>query len=328
MADFTPEIAAELIAACTEGASETAEALSRAFDAAIAVEVGEASTVDRENLPDEFDGPGLVFVLNVGEVAALVVLPESSGMLPDWYANPDPTGESKLATLAQELGMLVLPEEFMPEDFKASRVDNLAAAIVRAEIATGAGLATLALSADDKKATLTVIWPAAKPQDALSPPAVAEDRTSAETPPEVAATEPAPAVETPPVAAQAPPESQPVPEFDAHQFGRNRKRSNAKTFEEGLKELSDYTHSLLRITVPVSVTLAETKQTVDEVIRLGPGSIIQFEKSCDEMLGLEVGGRLVAEGEAVKIGDKFGLRITSMVLPEERFAKVEGLRHA
>jgi flagellar motor switch protein FliM len=55
-------------------------------------------------------------------------------------------------------------------------------------------------------------------------------------------------------------------------------------------------------------------------MELGPGSIIQFEKSCEEMLELDVGGQAVATGEAVKVGDKFGLRIHSIVLPEERFA--------
>jgi hypothetical protein len=38
------------------------------------------------------------------------------------------------------------------------------------------------------------------------------------------------------------------------------------------------------------------------------------------MLQLEVSGRPVATGEAVKVGDKFGLRVNSIVLPEERFA--------
>jgi hypothetical protein len=36
-----------------------------------------------------------------------------------------------------------------------------------------------------------------------------------------------------------------------------------------------------------------------------------------------VGGQLVAEGEAVKIGDKFGFRITSMLPPREHFVKAK-----
>jgi flagellar motor switch/type III secretory pathway protein FliN len=79
---------------------------------------------------------------------------------------------------------------------------------------------------------------------------------------------------------------------------------------------------LLRIRVPVVVTLARKRQPLGRVIELGPGSIIHFEKSCEEMLDLEAGGLAVARGEAVKVGDKFGLRITSIVLPEERFQPV------
>jgi flagellar motor switch protein FliN/FliY len=89
-----------------------------------------------------------------------------------------------------------------------------------------------------------------------------------------------------------------------------------------LTKLPEYTRSLLRIRVPVVVTLAEKRQPLRRVVELGPGSIIQFKKSCEEMLDLSVGGHRVACGEAVKVGDKFGLRITSIVLPDERFRPV------
>ena len=90
----------------------------------------------------------------------------------------------------------------------------------------------------------------------------------------------------------------------------------------GLEALPPYSKSLLRIRVPVVVTLAEKRQPISRIIELGPGSIIQFDKSCEEMLDLDVGDHRVAQGEAVKVGDKFGLRITSIVLPEERFEPV------
>ena len=86
--------------------------------------------------------------------------------------------------------------------------------------------------------------------------------------------------------------------------------------------LPNYSRSLLRIKVPVTVKLAAKKQPVGKIVELVPGSIIQFSKSCDEMLELEVSGRTVAHGECVKVGEKFGLRITSLVLPGERFKPV------
>ncbi len=86
--------------------------------------------------------------------------------------------------------------------------------------------------------------------------------------------------------------------------------------------LPSYLQSLLSVQVPVIVTLAQTKKTVDEIVKLGPGVILQFDKPCDAMLQLEAAGQHIAEGEAVKVGDKFGLRITSIRLPDERFKAV------
>jgi flagellar motor switch protein FliN len=86
--------------------------------------------------------------------------------------------------------------------------------------------------------------------------------------------------------------------------------------------LPSYARSLLRIKVPVIVTLAAKKQPISRIIELGPGSIIQFDKSCEEMLDLHVADQTVAEGEAVKVGDKFGIRVTSLVVPGERFKPV------
>ena len=90
-----------------------------------------------------------------------------------------------------------------------------------------------------------------------------------------------------------------------------------------VEDLPIYSRSLLRIEVPVIVTLARKRQPLARVVELGPGAIIHFNKPCDQMLDLEVGNRVVAQGEAVKVGDKFGLRVTSMVLPEERFNSVK-----
>jgi flagellar motor switch protein FliN len=86
-----------------------------------------------------------------------------------------------------------------------------------------------------------------------------------------------------------------------------------------LSKLPSYVRSLLRVKVPLKVVLAENKQSIDSIVRLGPGSIIQFEKSCEEMLDVQIANQHIAQGEVVKVGDKFGVRVTSIVLPEERF---------
>jgi len=108
---------------------------------------------------------------------------------------------------------------------------------------------------------------------------------------------------------------------------------SANVLPEALRNASDdeaaqfhalpaYSRSLLRITVPVVVTLASNKQAVGRILELGPGAILHFDKPYDQPLTLSVGRCDVAVGEAVKVGEKFGLRITSMVLPEEKFKPV------
>src|SRR6478736_3311905 len=79
--------------------------------------------------------------------------------------------------------------------------------------------------------------------------------------------------------------------------------------EAELNRLPTYARGLLRIRVPVQVTLASQRKSIQEIIELGPGSIIKFAKTCDEPLELCVGDRPIAQGEVVKVGDKFRLKI-------------------
>lgn len=101
--------------------------------------------------------------------------------------------------------------------------------------------------------------------------------------------------------------------------GRRARAPQAASFSQ----LPNYSRSLLKVAVPVSVRLASKKETVQEVVEIVPGSIIKFEKGCDELLHMIIGGQQIAEGEAVKIGDKFGFRVTAMLLPSEHFVPLK-----
>jgi flagellar motor switch protein FliN/FliY len=69
---------------------------------------------------------------------------------------------------------------------------------------------------------------------------------------------------------------------------------------------------ILRLEVPIIVKLAERKLSVNEVMRLGAGAIIEFLKSSEEPLQLLVNNKAIGLGEAVKVGENFGLRITQI----------------
>lgn len=74
----------------------------------------------------------------------------------------------------------------------------------------------------------------------------------------------------------------------------------------------DFWKSLLRIQADATVVLAQQPIAVDRILHFVPGVMIQFDKACDSPLALEVDGQKIAEGEVVKVGDKFGLRITEV----------------
>lgn len=76
---------------------------------------------------------------------------------------------------------------------------------------------------------------------------------------------------------------------------------------------SEYSRAVLAITTPVSVTLACKKFPLERIVNLVPGSMLTFEAHCDEPLRLEAGGKAIALGETIKIGDKFGLRIREIL---------------
>jgi flagellar motor switch protein FliN/FliY len=69
---------------------------------------------------------------------------------------------------------------------------------------------------------------------------------------------------------------------------------------------------IFRLEVPIIVRLAERKLNVNEVMWLGQGSIIEFFKKSDESLELMINNKVIGIGEAVKVGENFGLRITQI----------------
>lgn len=81
--------------------------------------------------------------------------------------------------------------------------------------------------------------------------------------------------------------------------------------------LNGYQQSVLEVRATVAVTLAHKAVPLSAVLELVPGAMIQFDKNCDEPLVLEVGGHPIATGEAVKVEDKFGLRIRGFEIAEE-----------
>ncbi len=76
---------------------------------------------------------------------------------------------------------------------------------------------------------------------------------------------------------------------------------------------------LLDVPMNVTVELGRTKMTVHDVLNLGSGSIVELDKLAGEPVDFMVNGKLIAKGEVVVIDENFGIRITDIVSPMERF---------
>jgi flagellar motor switch protein FliN len=69
---------------------------------------------------------------------------------------------------------------------------------------------------------------------------------------------------------------------------------------------------LLDIPVKLSVELGSAQMSMQEVLQLGPGSVVQLDKSADDPVELYVNQRLVARGQVVMMDERFGIKITEI----------------
>jgi flagellar motor switch protein FliN/FliY len=70
---------------------------------------------------------------------------------------------------------------------------------------------------------------------------------------------------------------------------------------------------LLDLSLPVAIELGRTSMSVQEILRLGRGSVIQLARLAGEPIDIYVGDRRFAEGEVVVLGEHFGVRITRIL---------------
>src|SRR5205814_1400814 len=66
---------------------------------------------------------------------------------------------------------------------------------------------------------------------------------------------------------------------------------------------------LMDLTLPLSIELGRTHMTVQDILRLGRGSVVQLERLANEPIDLYVADRRFAEDEIIILGEHFGMRI-------------------
>ncbi len=76
---------------------------------------------------------------------------------------------------------------------------------------------------------------------------------------------------------------------------------------------------LFDVPLTITVELGRTRMTLKQILELSVGSLIELDKLTGEPVDILVNGKLIARGEVVVIDENFGVRITEIVSPKERF---------
>jgi len=80
---------------------------------------------------------------------------------------------------------------------------------------------------------------------------------------------------------------------------------------------------LMDVPLQVTVELGRARMTIENLLKLSQGSVVELSQAIGEPLDILVNNKLMARGEAVVVKDKFAIRIVDVVSPERR---IENLR--
>ncbi|CAI3230994.1 flagellar motor switch phosphatase FliY [Clostridium neonatale] len=80
---------------------------------------------------------------------------------------------------------------------------------------------------------------------------------------------------------------------------------------------------ILDVPLDISVVLGRTRKSIQDILNLGTGSLIELEKLAEEPVEILVNGKQIALGEVVVVDENFGVRITSIVSNVERIRNLK-----
>jgi flagellar motor switch protein FliN/FliY len=70
------------------------------------------------------------------------------------------------------------------------------------------------------------------------------------------------------------------------------------------------------VPVKVSAVLGRARMEVGDLLRLGPGAVLELDRKVGEAIDIYVNNRLVARGEVVLVEDKLGVTMTEIIKTE------------
>ena len=79
---------------------------------------------------------------------------------------------------------------------------------------------------------------------------------------------------------------------------------------------------LYDVPLQISVEVGRSRIVLKDLLELDIGQVIELDKTADEPLDLYVNSRLIARGKVVKVGEKFGIKLTEVISASDRIEKL------
>lgn len=280
----------ELAALCREHAQTLANALRLGGDENLRIEVARPLPWDAEFRPLALHGPGALLTTGPAEAACLWLIPFDAIPI-DWMSISNADQKERLRGAAVEIAGALFGSD---AHSSAGQIESLVGVLDTARGFPSAGLVELTLFAADSpdaaRGRIVVAGPAEitgdlfAPADSLAGNAERLDGSGS-------------------------PDELPGDAFGPWSETRTRVSGRNSAHDDRLASLPPEAGRLLKLPVTVVVQLAEKKIEMRQLLSMSVGTLIMFDKDCEAPLDLYVNNRLYCQGEAVKIGEKFGLKI-------------------
>ena len=79
---------------------------------------------------------------------------------------------------------------------------------------------------------------------------------------------------------------------------------------------------ILDIPVMMSLEVGSTEITVNELLSMGTGAVVELNRHAGDPLDVKVNGKLLGRGEVVETNGRYGIRLTEVVSQSERLGRL------
>ncbi|MGG2972612.1 flagellar motor switch phosphatase FliY [Geobacillus stearothermophilus] len=338
----------------------SATALSMLLNQKVEITTPNVSVIERTRIADEFPRPYVAIQVNYTEgfhgINLLVIEQRDAAIIADLMLGGDGTapdsalGEIQLSAVQEAMNQMMGSAATSMSTVFGKRVDISLPTIHLLDLSEGKGLEYLPdedflikvsfrlkigtlidsnimqlLPVDFAKELVTYLLGAAEGGEENRPELPAGAPRSVEP-------EPQPAYAYAEAGAPSSPAANRFPEAPAERLdegksaaGRHIQAADFAEFDAPPLAAAEARNLELLFDVPLQVTveLGRTKRSVQEILQLSTGSIIELDKLAGEPVDVFVNNKLIAKGEVVVIDENFGVRITDIVSQSDRLKRLK-----